>query len=190
MPNESGPGGTPGESPSATGETPEPGTSATEDASREGERQPEANADRREDDGGLRRALESERESRRRAEREAKTLRDEIAKRDDAGKSDVERLTGIAAREKERADAAEARVAKFERDTLAREIATEAGVPEWWDTLTGDDARSLRASANKVRERLGAGRGSLDGGVRGLGGPPTPESMDDLIRAGARRRSS
>jgi hypothetical protein len=129
----------------------------------------------------LRRALEAERASRKDAEKELARLRDAEKQRSDAEKSELQLAT-------ERADAAEARASTLEREGLARQVAAESGIPSWWDTLQGDDVRSLRASASKMRERLGMdGGGGMDGGVRGTTVPGQPASMDDLIRAGARR---
>ena len=190
MPNESGSGAMPGES-SPSDATSTAGTSAQPDASgAKPEAEGREDGERREDGAeGLRRALDAEREQRKRAEREARDARAEIAKRDDAGKSEDERRSAQLARETERANVAEAKLAELERRELARQIATEAGIPSWADELQGDSPRELRAHATRIRERLGIGEGSLDGGARGLGGPAQPESMDDLIRAGARRRS-
>jgi hypothetical protein len=191
MPNESAAGGTP-----ATPQTGDDGTSKldtpADDASqRDAASQSSSDARDRRDDGAseLRKALEREREQRKQSEREAKRLQDEIAQRDDVGKSESERARAQLDRERQRADTAEARIAVMEREALAREIAAEAGIPTWWDRLRGDNARELRADAARVREQLGVGRGALDGGVRGLGGSNEPTSMDDLIRAGAKRRS-
>jgi len=166
-------------------------TSAGDDAQRDAASTSSDDARDRRDDGAseLRRALEREREQRKSFEKEAKRLADEIATRDDAGKSETERARTQLERERERANTAEARIAVMEREALAREVATEAGIPTWWDRLRGDNARELRADAARVREQLGVGRGALDGGVRGVGGTPEPQSFDDLIRAGAKRRS-
>jgi hypothetical protein len=128
----------------------------------------------------LRKALDAERRQRRAAEREVKRHADAAKAQADAEKTELERMT-------ERATLAEAKIADYEREVLARQIAAEAGIPEWWDRLSGEDVRSLRADAQKVRERLGYGSGALDGGVRGSGVVQREPSMDDLIRSGARR---
>jgi hypothetical protein len=128
----------------------------------------------------VRKALQSEREARRNAERELKRYVDAERQRADAEKTEVQRQT-------DRAEAAEKRIATLEREGLARTVAAEAGIPDWWDRLQGDDVRALRADATRIREMLGKGRGALDGGVRGsrpLGREPT---MDDLIRSKAGR---
>jgi hypothetical protein len=169
-------------------------TGSTEGGTPEAKGQPAA-ADARSDDSGgteeeqrrdaqlppeYRKALQSEREARKAAERELKQLRGVEQQRVDAEKTEVQRQT-------ERAQAAERRIATLEREALARQVASEAGIPDWWDRLTGDDVRALRADATRVREMLGQGKGALDGGMRGtrpLGREPT---MDDLIRSKAGR---
>lgn len=185
MPDEpQGAGATPAATPQNEGATP---TTAT----------PDAAADQRDADNGdvndgqdrrdaglageeLQRALARERRTRREMEKELKALRDEKQARADAEKSDLDRAN-------ERAERAEARVAEIEREMLARQVANEAGIPLMWERLRGDDLRALRADASKLREELGLGEGALDGGVRGLGASAQPQSMDDLIRRGARR---
>lgn len=131
----------------------------------------------------LRRQLRASRRAEKDAARELKRYQDAEKAREDANKSELQRAT-------ERAEAAELRVATLERANLAQQIATEAGIPTWWDKLDGDDARGMRADAQRIRERLGLsgtpGPG-MDGGVRSLGAPPQPVSMDDLIRGGSRR---
>jgi len=64
----------------------------------------------------------------------------------------------------------EAEIGSRDRDALRRQIADESGIPTLWARLQGDDARSLRADANRLRDELGVGKGALDGGVRGMGG--------------------
>jgi hypothetical protein len=135
----------------------------------------------------LRRALDSERQRARELEREVRRLADAEAARADASKPELERERSRADRERQRADAAEAKVAVMERDALARQVAAEAGIATLWHRLSGDDVRALRADAGRLREELGLGSGSLDGGVRGVGVPPKPQTMDEIIRAGARR---
>lgn len=125
----------------------------------------------------LRKALNSERRTRRDLARELKGLQDAEKARADATKTDIERAT-------DRAEAAERRVSELERTTEAAKIAAEFQIPQWADELAADlDTRAMRAHAQKIRERLGGGSG-MDGGVRGLGVPPAATSMDDMIRKG------
>lgn len=183
-PPEPTPGVIPGSPPDPAGVTP-PGTAPTPNA---GTGDPPGNGN---DDGtgseshvpdaGLRNALESERQRGKELEKELKQLRASEKARADAEKSELEKL-------QERADSAEARVRVMERESLARQIANEHGIPQLWHRLSGDDARALRADAGRLRTELGLGEGALDGGVRSTGAPSsaTP-SMDDLIRQGAGR---
>lgn len=190
MPTESAAGETPAPPHSGDDETSPLDHSADDAAKRDASSQSSSDARDRRDDGAseLRKALEKEREQRKQSEREARRLADEIAQRDDAGKSEGERQRAQYERERERANTAEARIAVMEREALAREVANEAGIPTWWDRLRGDNARELRADATRVRELMGVGKGALDGGVRGAGGRTEPTSMDDLIRAGVKGR--
>lgn len=129
---------------------------------------------------GARRALQAERQKSADLEKEVTRLRSAEQKRADAEKSELQLA-------QERAEAAEAKAANLEREALSRSVAAEFGIAQWWDTLQGDDLRTLRASAQRLRERLGMPQGSMDGGVRGSGTPGQVPDMDALIRAGARR---
>ena len=173
--------------PSRAGETPTettpPADSGRRDADAEAERE-EARRDASASPDDLRRALDASRKAERQAARELKRLQDAEKAREDANKTELQRAT-------ERADAAEAKASALERQIAAQAIAAEFGVPQWADELRGDaDTRSMRAHAQRIRERLGLsgtpGPG-MDGGVRSLGAPPQPQSMDDLIRGGVRR---
>lgn len=126
------------------------------------------------------RLLREARKAARDSERELKRLRDAETARTDAEKTELQRAT-------ERAEAAEAKAAGMERERQAQSIAIEEGIPEWWEELRGEDTRTLRAHAQRLRERLGRSSPGMDGGARGLGVPASAQSMDDLIRGGARR---
>jgi len=167
----------------------------TEGATPESTAQPAPSDARSDDSGGTdteeqrrdaqlppeyRKALQSEREARRAAERELKQRNDADRARADAEKTEVQRQT-------ERAQAAEQKIATLEREALARQVASEAGIADWWDRLQGDDVRGLRADATRIREMLGQGKGALDGGMRGTRALPRDPSMDDLIRSRAGR---
>jgi len=137
----------------------------------------------------LRTALDAERKERKRLEAETKRLQGAIESHADAGKSEAERERARAEREAARANEAEAKLAAKETETLARQVAAEAGVAHLWAWLKGSDLRELRADATRLREAMGMQGGPLDGGVRGRGVPQGQEmSMDDLIREGVRRR--
>lgn len=130
----------------------------------------------------LERAIKEERKRNREMAAELTELRNREKARADAEKTDVERLT-------ERAETAERELAATRREMLARQVANEAGIPQLWHRLAGDDVRALRADAGRMREEMGLGSGALEGGVRSDGLPNQPQSMDDLIRGvgGARR---
>jgi hypothetical protein len=179
-PSEPTAGATPATTPS-TGATPE-AQSPSPDPAREAQGDGE-HTDPRE--AGLgeegRRLLRETRQAQREAERELKALREEKRARDDAGKSEVQRLS-------ERADEAERRANAAERRIQSVEVAAEFGISEWADELASDsDTRTMRAHAQRIRERLGRGTPGMDGGVRSYGQPPQARSMDDLIREGSRR---
>jgi hypothetical protein len=126
-------------------------------------------------------ALDASRRAERQARKELKRYQDEEQARNDANKTELERAS-------ERAAKAETRVAEMEREALARQVANESGIPTLWHRLTGTDVRTLRADAQRMREEMGMQSPTgMDGGVRSLGNPPQPSSMDDLIRQGARR---
>ena len=189
MPDGDGADGTSADPPSSTDATSGSTTSATPP---DGEK-PDGDGgtdDRRRDADPveLRNALQSERERRKSYEAEARRLQALVDQQADAGKSEAERAATRAERAEARVRELEAEIGSRDRDALRRQIADESGIPTLWARLQGDDARSLRADANRLRDELGVGKGALDGGVRGMGGAPQPTSMDELIRAGARRR--
>lgn len=129
----------------------------------------------------LAKALKEERKRNRDLAAEVRRLADAEQARTDAEKTELERAT-------ERATKAEAQVASMQREMLARQVANETGIPQLWHRLTGDDVRSLRADAGRLREEMGLTSGALEGGARGEG-MPEAQSMDDLIRGfGAGRR--
>jgi hypothetical protein len=189
-----GPGATPG-TPTEPGVTPSSTGPAAPDPARDAPSSTgDAGRDRRDadaptDEAGWRKALNAERERRRIAEREARDAATRLQDRERSGMSELERLTAERDDVTTERDELRNRLTTIERETLARTVATEAGVPDWWDKLTGDGERALREDAARIRERLGLGSGSLDAGPRQIGGPPQPRSMDDLIRrkAGAAR---
>lgn len=164
---------TPSQSPSNTPD------SGTRDADADGNL--DASRDAALDRAELQKALKAERQRARETERQLKALQDAEKQRSDAEKSELERAT-------ERADAAERRVAEMERESLARQVANESGIPSLWHRLSGTDTRTLRADATRLREELGLTPGALEGGVRSDGVPAQPDSMDDLIRGFNRER--
>lgn len=177
-------GVTPPETPDRASVTPtgqpSPPDSGTRDADATG------NTDRDADTGALDRAelakaLQAERRRSREIERELKRLSDAEKTRTDAEKTELERVA-------ERAETAERRVAEMEREALSRQVAGEAGIPQLWHRLRGEDVRALRADAQRMREELGLASGALEGGVRSDGVPAAAQSMDDLIRGVGSRR--
>jgi hypothetical protein len=108
------------------------------------------------------RALTAEREARQAAERR-------VAELEDAGKSEVERLTNQLARVTAERDAEIAKTSEYERTAARMRIAAEVGLPnELAERLVGDDDRALRADAKRLLDitqppdgRLGAGRGGV-----------------------------
>jgi len=181
MADQSQGGVTPPTAPEGTGATPTPPQTPPPEPPRDAPA--DGNDDDAQRDAGasvddLRKALNSERRSRRDSERELKALRDAAKAREDAEKTDLQRAT-------ERAEAAEARANVLERQAEAVKIAAEFQVSDWSDELAGDpDTRTMRAHAQRIRDRLGRGSSGMDGGVRGSGVPPVAQSMDDMIRRG------
>lgn len=190
MPDDPQVGGTPADPPSDQGGTPGQTPPADPPAGGTPPAGPASATQRRDADdrAELRSALDSERQERKRLEAETKRLQAAIDSQADAGKPEVERERARADREATRANEAEARLAQKEVEALAHQVAGEAGIPHLWEWLKGDDLRSLRANAQKLRESMGHQGGALDGGARGIGVPQEPTSMDEMIRAGARRR--
>ena len=168
--------------PEGAGVTPTPPTTPPPDPARDAGAGGNDGDDAARDAGAsvddLRKALNAERRSRRELDREVKALRDAEQAREDAGKSDLQKAL-------DRATAAEARASALERQADAVKIAAEFSVPEWAEELGGDpDTRTMRAHAQRIRERLGRGSTGMDGGVRSTGVPPAAQSMDDMIRQG------
>jgi hypothetical protein len=119
----------------------------------------------------------------RKANKEAETLRLELKKRDDADKSESQKLT-------ERAEAAERRASELERQTMRARVGSAKGLPpKMWDRLVGDDEDALKADADELLAEMkpNGSRPSLDGGAKPRNDPGTPD-MNSLIR-GALRRS-
>lgn len=130
----------------------------------------------------LREQLLAARRAEKRAERELGRYRKADQARTDAEKSDLERAV-------ERAEAAEARAKALERANQAREVAAEFGIGQWVDELTNDDdARTMRAHAQRIQARLNPGSPGMDGGVRSLGVATQPGRFEDLIRGRAGQR--
>jgi hypothetical protein len=197
MPPETAPegsGATPG-TPAAEGATPPTATPAATDPAREAsELEGGARDDSREagaptDEEGWRKALNTERDRRRKAEKAARDAVTAERERSRAGMSELERVT--AERDEiiaERDDLA-GRLSAMERRTLAATIAAELGIPDWSDDLERDaDEKAMREHGLRIRERTGLGRGSFDGGTRSVtAAPPQPRDMDALIRRKAGR---
>lgn len=114
------------------------------------------------------RALEAEREARKKADKENAELRARIEEFEDSKRTveekrerELERLRRSAESEKQRADA-------LERQILVTAIAREAGLPdEMAGRLQGDSAEDLRADAAELKSLIG-------GRTRGL--PRVPEA--------------
>lgn len=105
------------------------------------------------------RALNAEREARRKAEADLKTAREELAtvKVDqDASKSDMEKVLA-------KVEGLEQRAEKAERKALVSEVASAKGVPA--GLLTGSTKEELEAQADQLLEFKGgkAGDGDSDG---------------------------
>jgi hypothetical protein len=126
-------------------------------------------------DSGAKKALESERAARRKAEQDAKAARDELAKIQSdmaAGKTDAERTAQMLAELRERADASDMRA-------LRAEVAQSKGLtPAQAKRLQGKTVEELEADADELLAAFkpvdGAGEGAAtDAGTgrRGTGRP-------------------
>ena len=170
--------------PPAASEMPTPDPTTNDGGRRDADSDAQRDDDRRDAElspADLQKALNASRKEARENARELKRLRDAEKAREDANKSELERAV-------ERAEAAEARAATLERANQARDVAAEFGIPNWADELANDpDTRTMRAHAERIRQRINPGSPGMDGGVRGLGAPVQPSSMDDLIRGVGRR---
>jgi hypothetical protein len=142
-----------------------------------------------------REALEKERVARREAERRVAEAERRLAELEDAGKSEVERAIARLDRQSSELDTArtrvgelEARLAERELLELKREIAVENGVPlEAAHRLHGDDARSIRADAQRYLEERKGVEGSLGVGRGGAAAGKTGGDMNQLIREASGR---
>ena len=176
---------------------PTPSTSATPDGHADARRDAgDGTPDAKLRDAG-KEALDKERDARRDAERRAFEAEKALHDMQDAGKTELERAISRLDRqsaelETERASRKELEAKLAERDLLElkRQIATELGVPlEAAHRLRGDDARSLKADAQRYLEErskearqgdLGVGRGGAASGRTGV-------DMNALIREAAGR---
>ena len=82
------------------------------------------------------------------------------------------------------------RVATLEREGRARAAAIEAGIPDLWDRLKGDDEAELLDDAKAMAERLGVGRQparDLGAGARDAAPATGNAAMNERIRRSARR---
>lgn len=134
------------------------------------------------------RAIQSERDARKAAERRAADAEAKVQEFEDANKSETERLAGQAGREKKRADEADARAVSAEAKALRLQVALDKQVPaELIDRLRGETKEELEADAEALMALVGSGDGgkggatppgSFDGGAR----KPAPQkSLDDQI---------
>lgn len=130
----------------------------------------------------LKTALTASRQAERKAARELKRYQDAERAREDANKTELQRAI-------ERAETAEAQASKLEREKQAANVAAEFGLePGWVEELFKDpDTRSMREHARRLQERLRGRSPGMDGGVRSLGVPTTPNVFEDQIRSAGRR---
>jgi len=95
---------------------------------------------------GLRSALSTERAARKQADKKLREFETKIREFEDRDKSESERLAA-------RAEEAERELSEFKARDMARNIATEAGVPDMWDMLHGDEER-MTEQAKRLAERF------------------------------------
>jgi hypothetical protein len=165
----------------------DPGTGARPDGqgSTEGARPDTALGD------GGREALDRERAARRDADRQLAEARTRLADLENAGKTEVERARSDLDRATKRIEELEGQAHERELIDLRREIAEEVDLPaSLAKRIQGDDARSMRADAKKLKEELDAGTPVGDIGI-GRGGAAGSQrgrvDMNTLIRQAAGR---
>jgi len=167
----------------STGETPDPagGNGVTPDPSSSG-----STVTATVDVDGLKTALHQERQAAKQTKRELAAMQERLAAFEDRDKTDLERAAA-------RADAAERELSEFRTRETARSIATEAGVPDMWDMLHGDE-ENMKALAKRLAEKVANATppppGDLGAGARGSGtaGLTGSKGMSDQIRKAAGRR--
>lgn len=175
-------GATPSEPQAPAGVTPTEPTPDVSNGQRDATHETEADTDDGRDaqqpPAEVLKALRAERRRARELEKELNTHRAADKAREDAGKTELQRVS-------EERDVAVARANSLERAKQATDVAAEFGVPDWADELAQDeDTRTMRTHAQRIRDRLGRTSPGMDGGVRGVGVPPAAQSMDDMIRRG------
>lgn len=134
---------------------------------------------------GLKAALTQERQARKGLDKELRDIRTQLTQFQDRDKTDLEKATS-------RAETAESRLAEFERRDLARTIAADAGIPDLWEALHGDEDR-MRDLAKRLAEKVGTAAtlnpSDLGAGVRGgSDGLTGSRAMTAQIRKAAGRR--
>ena len=192
-----------------TGATPDAGLASTDATSGE-QQQPDAardasvgqgNANTLSDTG--RATLDKERDARRdadrrraEAERRATDAEKRLADLEDAGKSEIERAVARLDRQGAELDAErklrtelQAELARRDLLELKRTIANELGIPmEAAHRLQGDDARSLRADAQRYLDERGRSEGSIGVGRGGAAGRGGGVDMNTVIRQASGRQ--
>jgi hypothetical protein len=166
----------------STGETPDPagGNGVTPDPSSSG-----STVTATVDVDGLKTALHQERQAAKQTKRELAAMQERLATFEDRDKTELEKAAA-------RADAAERELSEFRTRETARSIATEAGVPDMWDMLHGDED-NMKALAKRLAEKVANASppppGDLGAGVRSSGtGLTGSKAMTEQIRRAAGRR--
>ena len=114
----------------------------------------------------------------------------QLRERQDAERTDLERLTAERETLTAERETLLGRVATLEREGRARAAAIEAGIPDLWDRLKGDDEAELLDDAKAMAERLGVGRQparDLGAGARDAAPATGNAAMNERIRRSARR---
>lgn len=160
-----------------TGGTPDPTAAPGET--------PAASAEPTESIDGLKSALSTERNTRKNLEKQLRDFEGRIAEFESRDKTELEKAAA-------RAETAEAKLADLERRDMARTIATEAGIPDLWDALHGDED-NMRSLAKRLAERAGAAAGDdttpdLGAGARGGEAPKGSSGFSAQIRRDLARR--
>lgn len=129
-----------------------------------------------------RKALDDERKRSRELERRAKEAEGRLAEIENAGKSELERITAERDSLKERVAELERGESERDRNDRARSAATAAGIPDLWDRLKGDTDDELAKDAKAVAERFGVSPSSRDLGAGARPAARSKEGMNDRIR--------
>lgn len=129
-------------------------------------------------------ALEAEREARKKADREISELRSRLETFEDAQRTDEEKRSRELEKLREKAASEEKRAAELERRLIASRVAREVGLPsEMEERLRGTSEDEIKADAEKLREVIGGKRQGWPHVMEAGGSHESPASTSALFGA-------